>query len=53
MASPNREYRLRTRNNPTTEHKIAIASPEMRALCMNPKERISRDMINDGAYAPA
>lgn len=53
MASPNKEYRLRTRKSPTTEHKIAIAIPEIIALCIKPKERISRDMVNDDACAPA
>lgn len=52
-ASPNNEYRLRTRKRPTTEHKIAIAIPEIRALCIKPKEKISRDMVSDDAYVPA
>ena len=53
IASPNKEYRLKTRNSPTTEHKIAIDTPEMSALCIKPNERISRVMINGDAYAPA
>jgi len=34
IASPNNEYRRKTRNIPTTEHNIAIAIPETMALCM-------------------
>ena len=36
-----------------TEHKIAIATPAIIALCMKPYVRISKDMINDDAYVPA
>ena len=53
IASPNKEYRLKTRNRPITEHKIAIAIPEIRALCIKLKVRISRDMTNDDAYVLA
>ena len=53
-ASPNNEYLLRTRNKPITEHKIAIAIPEIKALCINPYDKISRDMtIRDDACVPA
>lgn len=53
MASPNNEYRLRTRNNPITEHRIAMATPDMSALCIKLKVRISNDMVSDDAYVPA
>ena len=53
IASPNREYLRRTRNSPTTEQRIAIAIPEINALCIKPYVRISKDMINDGACVPA
>lgn len=53
MASPNKEYLLRTRNNPITEHKIAIAVPAINALCIKLKAKISRDIVSDDAYVPA
>ena len=53
MASPNSEYLLRTKNNPITEQRIAIAIPEINALCMKLNVKISKDMSNDDAYVPA
>lgn len=41
-ASPNREYLRKTKNKPTTEHNRAIAIPEMMALCIKLKKRISK-----------
>ena len=32
---------------------MAIATPEINALCINPKDRISNDMTNDDACVAA
>lgn len=53
MASPNNEYRRNTKNSPITEQRIAIATPEINALCMKLYDKISRVILNDDAYAPA
>jgi hypothetical protein len=53
MASPNNEYRLKTKNRPIIEHKIAIAIPEMIARCIKLNEKISKIIFNDDACVPA
>ena len=40
---------LRLEIRPTTEHKIAIAIPEIIALCIKLKEKISKVISNDDA----
>jgi hypothetical protein len=44
-ASPKREWRLKTRNNPIIEEITAMATPAVKARCIKLNSRISRIIV--------